>query len=268
VQTSSRMPRHTRIGDIAILLPLSDCSQANSLLSDSVRVVVAKTASCNGLHRAASFHVLAGEPRLHTKHIEWGQKIHVDLAKCFFEPKLQHERRRVAELVQYGDRVLVPFAGVGVWPVILAARSSCSKVVSMETNPAAYELSLKNVATNKLHGMVQCLHGDVVDLPSLHMDLFDRMVVPRPKHQPIEQSISLLYSCLKPGGEAHIYDFQSGEAIEQDCVNNYFKPLLESKRKDEFEILRVARCPRASIGRDLAGRPLYRICLDIRRKHH
>jgi len=265
----SALPKPSHIiGDIAVLKPGADTASAHKLLSQRVRVVLAQEAPLSGPFRLGGLQVVAGEPRLETTHTEWGLSFHLTLGSCFFNPRLQAERRRVCELVGAGERILVLFAGVGIWPIILAARSPCREVVGVELNAAAHSAALKNVEANGLAAKVRCIMADAAELRSLGLGQFDRVVAPRPKDHATEDALAALPAAVKPGGHLHVYGFATS-AEQEDLTALKDGSDLEGLAalagvSGAFELERLLRCPRNSIGRR-GGQSVYRVVMDMRR---
>lgn len=271
---ASDLPKYSLVGDIAVLPPGADHSCAQALLSNRVRVVAIKEAPCSGQLRAPTLRVLAGEPRLETTHAEWGLRFRLDLGTCFFTPRLQAERQRVCGRVRVGERVLVLFSGVGIWPVTLAAHTPAREVVGVEVNPSAHAYALANAQANRsAGGKVKSVLADVADVPQLGLGTFDRVVAPRPKDLTTDAALAAsLPAVLGIGGHLHLYGFATAAELELEQTDlatangsRDLARLLALTGDDRpFELLRIGRCPRAPIGRE-GGRSLFRVALDMRR---
>ena len=100
----------------------------------NTRAVLNKVSKLEGEHRAADFELLLGETTetIHTKN---GYTYKLDVKKVFFNPRLYSERKRIASKIKSGERILIPFAGVG--PFVLPATGKEARVYAIEINPEA-----------------------------------------------------------------------------------------------------------------------------------
>ncbi|MCX6769456.1 MAG: hypothetical protein NT051_02120, partial [Candidatus Micrarchaeota archaeon] len=108
------------VGDIAVVeipdaLRAKEKLVAEALMSAhrNVKVVAKKTGGTAGEFRIRPVEVIGGEKRTAAIYREGGCEFELDLNKTYFSPRLGTERGRIAALVKPGEKVLVPFAGVG-----------------------------------------------------------------------------------------------------------------------------------------------------------
>ena len=228
------------VGDIAILEFGKDSQGEKKKVAEalidtfpSIKVVVEKSAKVSGEYRVRGIKHLAGEKRTETVHKEFGCHYKLDVASAYFSPRLGTERMRVAEQVTDGERVLVLFAGVGPYAILIAKKRQPSEVVAVEINPQACEYMNYNVACNKVNVKAVC--GDArVETPKLGK--FDRIIMPLPKDAADFLDVAL--PALSPNGVIHFYMFahDENEAI-----------VLLSKKLDvyskKFVVLSKAACP-------------------------
>jgi tRNA (guanine37-N1)-methyltransferase len=174
------------IGDIAIVrLAEFSASEkrrvAAALLSGlkNIRVVMEQEGGIEGEFRLRRLRRLAGEKRTLTNHRENGCTFKVDVAKCYFSPRLSTERLRIAELVKQKERVLNMFAGVGPFSILIA-KTARVKVTSCELNDYAAALHVENNKLNKVESLVTVIQGDAADLPRATSTRFDRILMPHP----------------------------------------------------------------------------------------
>lgn len=145
------------IGDLAILdipagLEAYQDDIALALISKrkNIRTVLRKSGKIEGAGRLAAFEVLNGSGTI-TEHHEYGYRYRMDVAKVFFNSRLGTERMRVAAAqVRPGERVLVPFCGVGPFVVPAAARGA--SVVAVDQNPDAIRWLFQNLVLNRVFG--------------------------------------------------------------------------------------------------------------------
>jgi tRNA (guanine37-N1)-methyltransferase len=174
------------IGDIVIirmegLREREKRRTAETLLEElkNVKGVFEQLGGIEGEHRLRSLKHLAGRKETMTLHRENGCVFKVDVARCYFSPRLSTERLRVANEVREGESVLNMFAGVGPFSIPIAKGTS-AKVTSCEINSFACELHRTNNRLNKVEGMINVVEGDAMALPDLTNELFDRILMPHP----------------------------------------------------------------------------------------
>jgi tRNA (guanine37-N1)-methyltransferase len=209
------------IGDIAILKVAND-NAANAeavarqimAVHRSVKTVFWQTSPILGDFRVRELKLAAGEGRTTTRYKESGCVFAVDVEKCYFSPRLSHERARIARLVKNCETVVNMFAGVGCFSVIIAKNVPQTKVYSIDVNPVAFSYMEKNVRINRVYGKVTPLLGDSKDIIKAQLQgKADRVLMPLP-----EKALEYLpyaISALKPsGGWIHLYDFQHAAGDE------------------------------------------------------
>jgi len=80
---------------------------ANALLSihKNCKVVAKIISKTEGKFRVRRVRVIQGENRTYTLHKENGLIFYLDINKVFYTPRLATERKRIASMVQPGERV-------------------------------------------------------------------------------------------------------------------------------------------------------------------
>lgn len=204
------------IGDIAIISMPSELEDfkeeiASAIISrrKSIRTVLNKTSKLEGAKRVASVEVLAGEGTV-TVHREFGFAYRLDVAKVFFNSRLSYERNRIASKVQPGERVLVPFCGVGPFVVPLAAKGAM--VIALESSQEACRWLAENVGRNGVKDNVTTIRGDAFSASYLLKTQFDRAVIPTPYG--MDQILETIVPTVKKGGTLHFYTFKKQYQID------------------------------------------------------
>jgi len=209
------------VGDIAIIR-LSSASQKNAKkiaetvmeVHRNIKTVLAQTSAVGGEFRTRRLTHLAGENRANTVHKEYGCVFSVDLEKCYFSPRLRHERKRIANLVKPGEMVINMFAGVGCFSIMIAKNVNSARVFSIDVNPTAVNLMQDNVRLNRVYGRVIPLLGDAKTILERTLKgQADRVLMPLP-----EKALEYLpaaVSALKPsGGWIHVHLFEHASKAE------------------------------------------------------
>jgi tRNA (guanine37-N1)-methyltransferase len=211
------------VGDIAIVR-LDEFSSgekrrvARALLEamKNVKVVMEQQGAIEGEYRLRKLVHLAGERRTLTTHKENGCAFRVDVARCYFSPRLSTERLRVAEEVKPGERVLNMFAGVGPFSILIAKRAE-ARVTSCELNGYAAELHEENNRLNKVEGLVTVIRADAEDLPSILKTKFARIIMPLPSDA--NRYLPTALKLGKKGATIHYYRHLLGENEEEAAAS-------------------------------------------------
>ena len=204
------------IGDIAVLSLPSELEAykkeiAWGVLSQGkyIRTVLNKTKRLEGERRVANFEHLAGDGMV-TMHKEFGFVYHLDVTRVFFNSHLGRERMRVASHVKAGERVLVPFAGVGPFAVPLAARGA--RVVALEKNREACLWLAENAWLNGVGEEIFVINADAFYVAQMIRPDFDRVVIPTPYG--MDQFLEIALPLVKEGGMIHFYTFKKLHQID------------------------------------------------------
>src|SRR3989344_9414670 len=98
----------------------------------SVSTVVEKIGKFSGRLRTLKTKFLAGEKTLEAFYRENGCEFRFNVETCYFSPRLANERMEIAKMVGKGESVLVLFAGVAPFSIVIAKTGKPSRVVSVE----------------------------------------------------------------------------------------------------------------------------------------
>jgi tRNA (guanine37-N1)-methyltransferase len=210
------------IGDIAIVR-LTEFSATEkkeigeALMGEmkNVRVVMEQEGGIEGEFRLRKLRHIAGERRTATLHRENGCSFRVDVARCYFSPRLSTERLRVAEAVRGKEMVLNMFAGVGPFSIPIAKLAG-ARVVSCEVNDYAARLHQENDRLNKVEGLVTVVNGDAADLPHATAAKFDRILMPLPSGANVFLPVAL--QMAKRGARIHYYRHVLGENEQEGAL--------------------------------------------------
>ena len=156
--------RFDYVGDIAVIsIPVELEAYRETIatklfsMRGNTKAVLNKISKLEGEHRVADFELLLGEST-ETFHRENGYTYKLDVKKVFFNPRLYSERKRVASKITSGEKIIVPFAGVG--PFVLPAAGKGAKVFAVEINPEACACLKENLRINRLEKKVTVIQGD------------------------------------------------------------------------------------------------------------
>lgn len=231
------------IGDVVVIeIPDEIMHHSRDIVSailkrhKHVKTVLRKVGEVDGVYRVAKYQLIyGGETETVVK--EHGCRFLVDPTKAYYSVKLSGERERIARLVRDGERVLVMFAGVGPYPIVIAKLARPREVVGVELNPTAAEYFRVNVRLNRLEDVVRVVEGDVREVVPKLEGKFDRIVMPAPYSA--ESFIYLLRGKVEKGGFVHYYTFDSQNEEKK------LPEKVKSRFMDEgidVEVLKIRRC--------------------------
>ena len=239
------------VGDIAIIRVPEPLKQHNTFIAEaimqinkSVKTVLYQVTPVSDNLRLRKLEWIAGERKTETLHREYGCLFKVDLAKCYFSPRLSFERMRIARLVQTGEVVINMFAGVGCYSIIIAKQSKAEKVYSIDINPVAVEYIEENARLNKVDNRVVPVEGDAkVIVEERFQNTADRVLMPLPEKA--HEYLDCAVLALKPtGGFVHYYDFEHATKNENpvEKVKTKLSEKLQKLNVDfEMPFSRVVR---------------------------
>lgn len=253
------------VGDIAIIrLPHTSLDNAKAAakgimsIHRNVKTVLLQASPVAGDLRLRHLTHVAGENKTSAIHKESGCFFSVDLAECYFSPRLSHERMRIASMVETGETVVNMFAGVGCFSIVIAKHSSVAEVFSIDVNPAAVRFMQENVRLNSVYGKVIPLLGDSKEIVNSRLQhVAERVLLPLPEKAP--EYLPCAVSALKSsGGWIHYYCFEHATKKEnpsEKVKRKVAEALGEAGVSFEIPLVRVVRS---------TGPNWYQLVADIR----
>lgn len=247
------------VGDIAIIeIPEEleprekEIAKALKKVHKHIKTVCRKMSKREGKYRLRKFKVILGS-ETETIHKEHYCKFRMDVSKVYFSPRESQERQRIAEKTRSNEIVMVMFAGIGPFPIIMAKKNkNLKKIYAIEMNSKAFEYMKENVRINKTGDKIIPILGNVQEKCPEYFGKCDRIVMPLPKGA--YEYLSLAVKCLKKkGGWIHFYYWapEDGFKEAEEMVKNTVKILGRKVKK--LEIRKV-----------LPYKPkVWKICLDI-----
>lgn len=242
--------RFDYIGNVAVISIPSELAAYKEVIASKLfsmrgntQAVLNKVSKLEGEHRIADFEVLLGEST-ETIHRENGYTYKLDVKKVFFNPRLYSERKRVASKIKSGERIIIPFAGVG--PFVLPVAGKGARVYAIEINPEACACLKENIRINRLEEQITVVQEDFENLfrnetilhtenslsafpnPGKRMDEniqvpdrgFDRAIVPTPYG--MDHFLEKISKLVRKGGYIHFYTFKAESQIP-GLINEYKK---------------------------------------------
>lgn len=127
----------------------------------SVKTVLEKQGKVKGRLRKIKTKYLAGERTKEVLYKENNCIFRFNIDTTYFSPRLSNERKEIASIIKKGEIVLVMFAGVAVFSIVIAKNSKAKMIVSNEINREANKYSKLNVELNKVKDKVEIIQGNI-----------------------------------------------------------------------------------------------------------
>jgi tRNA (guanine37-N1)-methyltransferase len=225
------------IGDVAVLeLPPAlepySVELGNGILgvNPHVRLVAKKLGEVTGKFRTRKLQVLAGSGSMETIHYEFSCRYSLDVSSVYFNPRLSHERLRVAQQVRDNEVVVDMFAGVGPYSVLIAKLQPNSRVYSIDINPSAMKYLKENIFANKVVDHVVPMLGDAREFSKVKVhNVADRVIMNLPSEA--EKYLDVALQILKKeGGLIHFYQFTQRDTAV-DTIKNSFRSSIEAESR-------------------------------------
>jgi len=137
--------------------------QAEELLKKpSIKTVLEKATNVHGRLRTIKTKYILGKKTLIAEHRENGCLFRFNVESCYFSPRLSNERQLISGKINMKDKVLVMFAGVGVYPIVLYKYKKPEKIVGIELGKECCKYFKENIKLNKIPpSRVEVIQGDV-----------------------------------------------------------------------------------------------------------
>jgi len=239
------------IGDIAVirkpfgveLEELKPLAEALLRRLPYVKSVWAASSPVEGEFRLRRYTHLAGEKRSWTIYREYGCSFKIDITKVYISPRLSYEHQRIARLVKPGEVVINMYAGAGLFSIIIAKHSTPEKVYSIDINPEAYQMMVKNVKLNRVEDRVVPILGDAAKVLEERLQrTADRILMPLPELA--LEHLPYALKGLRGPGWLHVYLHvfaEKGIDPRRKAIEMLSKRLDELGAQYRVELSRVVR---------------------------
>ena len=173
-------------------------------VNKNVKTVVSKAGAVKGKYRKREFEFVAGERNFVANYKENGCTFRFDIRKTFFSPRLSFERKRITELSNDKEHVIVMFAGIGPFAIEIAKKNKGSEIIAVELNKDSYRYMLENIRINKTAN-VEPILGDAKKVVEGMADWADRIVMPLPMSA--DKFLGSAITAARNGCIIHYYSF-------------------------------------------------------------
>ena len=202
----------------------------------NVKTVLEKTDKVKGRLRTIKTDYLAGEKNLVAQYVENSCRFKFNVETCYFSPRLSNERREIAEQIKKGEKILVMFAGVAPFSIIISKNSKAEKIYSVELGRECSKYAEENVKWNKLRN-VEVIQGDVKKVIPKFVNCklkFDRIVMPRPQLK--DSFLKEAFLVSKKNTIINYYGFSKDKQEIVDTIHEQSK-----KEKKKIKILKIKK---------------------------
>jgi tRNA (guanine37-N1)-methyltransferase len=222
-------------GNIAILkgekkTKKQKLAEAKLLLTKpGVKTVLEKATNVKGRLRTIKTKHLMGEKNLIAEVKENSCNFKLNVETCYFSPRLSNERQRIAEKIGMNDKVLVMFAGVGVYPIVIYRYRRPIKIVGVEIGKECCKYFKENLKLNKVpKDRIYVIQGDVKKKVNEKLGKFDVVIMARPNLKETFLKYGLIAS--KKGTRLFYYGFTK-DSEKEEMIDKLKKEASELKRK-------------------------------------
>src|SRR5271157_243503 len=123
----------------------------------SLKTILEKIGKFKGRLRKQKTKYLVGDKTKEVLYHENGCIFRFNIDDTYFSSRLANERMEIASKIKKGDKVLVMFAGISPYSIVIAKLSKAGEVYSNEINKKANEYAKLNIELNKLKNRVQLI---------------------------------------------------------------------------------------------------------------
>jgi tRNA (guanine37-N1)-methyltransferase len=218
----------------------------------SIKTVLEKIGKFKGRLRKQTTKYIAGEKTKEVLYRENGCLFRFNVDDTYFSPRLSNERKEIANRIKKGDKVLVMFAGISPYSIVIAKLSKAEVIYSNEINKRANEYAKLNIELNKVKNKVILVPGDIKKVAKKLKGKFDVILMPRPQLK--DTFLKQAFFLSKSGTRIYYYDFCKSSEISlvKKKIENEAK-----KNKKKIKILAIKKAGEISPYK-------YRIRVDLK----
>jgi tRNA (guanine37-N1)-methyltransferase len=233
------------LGNVAIINFSDDINKIDKIKfakdilrkNKNIKTVLEKSRKFSGRLRKMETKHLAGEKNKEVLYRENGCSFRFNIDTTYFSPRLSNERKEISSFIKNKGAVLVMFAGVAPFSIVIAKNSKPDEVYSNELNKEANKYAELNAELNGVKNRIKFVNGDIKKVAlklKTQNKKFDFIIMPRPnlKESFLEQAFML----SKKGTKIYYYDFCKVD--ETDLIIKKIKEQAE-KYKKKIKVLNI-----------------------------
>ncbi|MFH1585804.1 MAG: methyltransferase domain-containing protein, partial [archaeon] len=211
---------------------------ADKIIKDNkaIKTVLEKKGKIKGRLRKLTTRYIVGEKTKEVLYRENGCVFRFNIDSTYFSPRLSNERKEIASKIKKGNDVLVMFAGVAPFSIVIAKHSG-ARVVSNEINREANKYAKLNIELNNLKNRVELVPGDIKKvIKKFGRGKFDVIVMPRPQLK--DTFLKEAFKLSKKGTKIFYYDF--AKVGDEKLIVEKIKKEAKQSRK-QIRVLKVKK---------------------------
>lgn len=196
-----------------------------------IKTVLEKSGKFSGRLRKMETRYILGEKNKEVLYKENNCSFRFNIDTTYFSPRLSNERKEIAWSIKDNSSVLVMFAGVAPFSIVIAKNSKPKEIYSNELNREANKYALLNAELNGVKNKINFVNGDIKKVAVKLKEQgkkFDFIVMPRPNLK--ESFLEQAFRVSKKGTIVFYYDFCKVEEQDQ-IINKIKKKAFESGKK-------------------------------------
>lgn len=191
------------------------------LKKPGVKTVLEKATNIRGRLRTIKTKYILGEKTLIATLKENACLFKLNVETCYFSPRLSNERQLISEKIKKTDKVLVMFAGVGVYPIVINKYKKPKKIVAVEIGKECCRYFKENLKLNKMNSFeIEIIQGDVKKKINEEFiekfGKFDVVIMARPNLKDSFLKYGLMAS--KKGTRLFYYGFCNDDEIDEMTI--------------------------------------------------
>ena len=230
------------LGNIAVIDATGNAAKklASRIMAENkgISTVLRKGGPISGKYRTRKHIYVMGKRNYVATYKENGCVFRFDVRKAFFSSRLAFERKRISDISNNNENVIVMFAGVGPFAIELAKSHKGSNIVAIELNKSACAYMKENILLNKVDNVsLEC--GDVKKKAERYKGFADRVIMPLPMNS--KEFLCALNTVAGKGCNAHLYSFSNSEAPFESIKTEILEFFSTKGRKVKFTGERIVR---------------------------
>jgi tRNA (guanine37-N1)-methyltransferase len=208
--------------------------EAQELLKKAnVKTVLQRITNVHGRLRTIKTKYILGKRTLIAEHKENACKFRFNVETCYFSPRLSNERQLIANKIKSKDRVLVMFAGVGVYPIVIYKYSKPKGITGIEIGKECCKYFKENLRLNNIPlDKIKIIQGDVKKKINSKLGKFDVVIMARPNLKETFLKYGLM--ACKKSTRLFYYGFCKDDEI-QTMIKELEDEAKKLKRKIKIE---------------------------------